>query len=230
MSGKLDWDPACSATRSAHERRRPDVRRARQRAVRAEMPWWSIPNFDWRGEPRRRSVPWDRTIIYETHVTRLHQAASRRAREAARHLSPGSAARRSSTTSSRSASPRSSCCRSTPSSTTAICWTRASPTTGATTRSASSRPIRATPPTSPNSSARIQGDGRAPARRRPRGDPRRRLQPHRRRQRARPDAVVQGHRQRLLLPADAGQAALLHQRHRHRQHAQPQPSARACRW
>ena len=26
------------------------------------------PNFDWRGEYRRRNVPWDHTIVYETHV------------------------------------------------------------------------------------------------------------------------------------------------------------------
>jgi isoamylase len=26
------------------------------------------PGFDWRGEPNRQSVPWDRTIIYEMHV------------------------------------------------------------------------------------------------------------------------------------------------------------------
>jgi glycogen operon protein len=35
------------------------------------------PNFDWQGQPRSRSVPWDRTIIYEAHVkgfTRLHPA------------------------------------------------------------------------------------------------------------------------------------------------------------
>ncbi|MET0280138.1 MAG: glycogen debranching protein GlgX [Steroidobacteraceae bacterium] len=33
------------------------------------------PNFDWKGRPRTRRVPWDRTIIYETHVrgfTKLH--------------------------------------------------------------------------------------------------------------------------------------------------------------
>jgi len=41
-----------------------------------------------------------------------------------------------------------------------------------------------------------------------------------------PDAVVQGHRQRQLLPADAGQPAPLHQRHRHRQHRQFVASAR----
>lgn len=35
------------------------------------------PNFDWHGQPRSRSVPWDRTIIYEAHVrgfSRLHPA------------------------------------------------------------------------------------------------------------------------------------------------------------
>jgi isoamylase len=26
------------------------------------------PNFDWKGQPRSRAVPWDQTIIYETHV------------------------------------------------------------------------------------------------------------------------------------------------------------------
>jgi len=26
------------------------------------------PNFDWKGQPRKRGVPWDRTIIYEAHV------------------------------------------------------------------------------------------------------------------------------------------------------------------
>ncbi|HEX4182832.1 MAG TPA: glycogen debranching protein GlgX [Caulobacteraceae bacterium] len=35
------------------------------------------PNFDWDGEPRRTATPWDRTLIYETHVkgfTALHPA------------------------------------------------------------------------------------------------------------------------------------------------------------
>jgi isoamylase len=33
------------------------------------------PNFDWKGQPRSRGMPWDRTIIYEAHVrglTKLH--------------------------------------------------------------------------------------------------------------------------------------------------------------
>ena len=75
---------------------------------------------------------------------------------------------------------------------------------------------------------RVQGDDRAPARCRARSDPRRRLQPHRRRQRARADAIVPRHRQRLLLPAAARPAALLHQRYRNRQHAQSLASARAA--
>jgi glycogen operon protein len=33
------------------------------------------PNFDWKGQPRTRGVPWDQTIVYEAHVkgfTQLH--------------------------------------------------------------------------------------------------------------------------------------------------------------
>src|ERR1700733_11603038 len=26
------------------------------------------PDFDWKGEPDRPAIPWDRTIVYETHV------------------------------------------------------------------------------------------------------------------------------------------------------------------
>ena len=55
----------------------------------------------------------------------------------------------------------------------------------------------------PGVDRRVQGDGRPPARSRPRSDSRRGLQPHRRRQRARADAVVPRHRQRVVLPADA---------------------------
>ena len=41
------------------------------------------PNFDWKGQPRSRSVPWDRTIIYEAHVkgfTKLHPMVPERQR------------------------------------------------------------------------------------------------------------------------------------------------------
>jgi isoamylase len=33
------------------------------------------PNFDWKGEPSRRAVPWEHTVIYELHLrdnTKLH--------------------------------------------------------------------------------------------------------------------------------------------------------------
>ena len=41
------------------------------------------PGFDWHGEPNRHPVPWDRTIIYETHVrgfTKLHPGVPERLR------------------------------------------------------------------------------------------------------------------------------------------------------
>ncbi len=41
------------------------------------------PNFDWKGAPRSRAVPWDRTIIYEAHLrgfTRLHPAVPEKKR------------------------------------------------------------------------------------------------------------------------------------------------------
>ena len=41
------------------------------------------PNFEWRGEYRRRSVPFDGTIIYETHVkgfTKLHPEVDKKLR------------------------------------------------------------------------------------------------------------------------------------------------------
>jgi glycogen operon protein len=41
------------------------------------------PNFDWRGQPRVSSVPWDQTIIYEAHLkgfTQLHPAVPEKLR------------------------------------------------------------------------------------------------------------------------------------------------------
>ena len=41
------------------------------------------PGFDWRSERRRRDVPWDRTVVYETHVkgfTKLHPHVPERLR------------------------------------------------------------------------------------------------------------------------------------------------------
>ena len=64
--------------------------------------------------------------------------------------------------------------------------------------------------------AGVQADGALHARRRHRGDPRRRLQPHGGGQPPRPDAELQGHRQPVVLPADGGRRPLLHGLHRHR--------------
>jgi hypothetical protein len=66
---------------------------------------------------------------------------------------------------------------------------------------------------------RVQDDGQAAARRRHRGDPRRRLQPHRRGQPPRPDDQLPRRRQRGVLPAQPRGPALLRRLHRHRQHA-----------
>jgi glycogen operon protein len=41
------------------------------------------PNFDWKGQPRSRGVPWDQTIVYETHVrgfTKRHPAVPEKLR------------------------------------------------------------------------------------------------------------------------------------------------------
>ena len=49
------------------------------------------PTFNWRGEYRRRSVPWERTIIYETHVngfTKLHPAVDAKLRGTYAGLGP----------------------------------------------------------------------------------------------------------------------------------------------
>ena len=67
----------------------------------------SIRAFEWRGEPRRPSVPWDETILYELHVggyTRQRFDLP----EPQRGTFAGLGCRRSSTTSSLSASPASS--------------------------------------------------------------------------------------------------------------------------
>ena len=76
--------------------------------------------------------------------------------------------------------------------------------------------------------AGVQVDGQGDARRRHRGDPRRRLQPHRGGQPPRPDAELQGHRQRGVLPARRGRPAVLHGLHRHREHASTSGTRTRC--
>ncbi len=125
-----------------------------------------------------------------------------------------------------SASPRSSCCRCT-----ASCTTATSSRTGmrnywgyntlGVLRAGARLRQRA------GFRHRVQGDGGALSRRRPRGHPRRRLQPHGRGQREGPTFSFKGIDNASyyrLLP----RSPLLHQRHRDRQHGEPQPSPRAA--
>lgn len=80
------------------------------------------PDFDWIAEADRQNVPWDETIIYETHVKGFTKSIPTSRKTCAAPM-PASAPTPRSVTSNRSASRRWSCCRSTPSSTTKICWT-----------------------------------------------------------------------------------------------------------
>ena len=82
LIGNLVWDPACFGYTIGVVRRRSLVRRARQRAVRAEgrRRRFRLRLAAGGAAPR---VPWDRTIIYEMHVrgyTRLHPAVAERHR------------------------------------------------------------------------------------------------------------------------------------------------------
>ena len=91
---------------------------------------------------------------------------------------------------------------------------------------------------------RVQDDGQDHAQQRHRGDPRRGLQPHGRRQPDGADALLPRHRQRLLLPSFGRRSSVLrgfHGLRQHLPHAEParaathrrQPSllgARTCTW
>ena len=79
-AGKLTWDPAVFGYTLGAE---DEDLSFDERDSAPFVPKSVIvdPNFDWRGEYRRRSVPWERTIIYETHVkgfTQLHPEVDER--------------------------------------------------------------------------------------------------------------------------------------------------------
>ncbi len=72
-AGELKWDPAVFG----YQMESADDLTFDERDSAPFMPKCVVvdPNFDWHGEPGRRFVPWDHTIIYETHVkgfTKLH--------------------------------------------------------------------------------------------------------------------------------------------------------------
>ena len=81
-TGELRWDPACFGYTIGAE---GDDLTFDERDSAPFMPKCVVvdPNFDWKGQPRSRGVPWDRTIIYETHVkgfTKLHPAVPQKQR------------------------------------------------------------------------------------------------------------------------------------------------------
>jgi glycogen operon protein len=72
-AGVLKWDPACFG----YQFESGDDLTFDERDSAPFIPKCVVvdPNFDWKGQPRRKITPWDRTIIYETHLrghTMLH--------------------------------------------------------------------------------------------------------------------------------------------------------------
>ena len=65
--GELKWDPALFGYVIGHADEDLSFD-ARDSAPFMPKSVVVDPGFDWRGQPRRNPVPWDRTIIYETHV------------------------------------------------------------------------------------------------------------------------------------------------------------------
>ena len=65
-AGELTWNPALFG----YQMETGDDRSFDERDSAPFMPKCVVvdQNFDWRGEPPDRRVPWDRTIVYETHV------------------------------------------------------------------------------------------------------------------------------------------------------------------
>jgi isoamylase len=76
-AGSLKWDPAVFG----YQMETGDDLTFDERDSAPFMPKCVIvdPDFDWKGEAGRQSVPWDQTIVYEVHVkgfTRKHQGVS----------------------------------------------------------------------------------------------------------------------------------------------------------
>ena len=82
--GDLEWDPAVFG----YQMESGDDTTFDERDSAPFMPKCVVvdPNFDWQGEPTRRAVPWDRTIVYEMHLRGYTKLPSRIAGGMARHL------------------------------------------------------------------------------------------------------------------------------------------------
>jgi isoamylase len=75
--GELQWDPAIFGYTIGHA---DEDLSFDGRDSAPFMPKSIVvdPNFDWRGQPPRKPISWDKTIFYETHVrgyTKLHLKA-----------------------------------------------------------------------------------------------------------------------------------------------------------
>src|SRR3984957_9301881 len=79
--GELKWNPAVYG----YKLESGDDTTFNERDSAPFMPKCIVvdPGFDWKGQPLHRQVPWDNTIIYETHVkgfTKLHPGVPQRLR------------------------------------------------------------------------------------------------------------------------------------------------------
>jgi glycogen operon protein len=80
-AGQLTWNPAVFG----YQMETTDDLTFDERDSAPFMPRCVVvdPNFDWHGQPEGRSVPWDHTIVYETHVkgfTQLNPKVPKRLR------------------------------------------------------------------------------------------------------------------------------------------------------
>ncbi|WP_027134971.1 glycogen debranching protein GlgX [Geminicoccus roseus] len=79
--GTIEWNPACFG----YQMETGDDLTFDERDSAPFVPKCVVvdPNFDWKGEPERQYIPWDRTVIYETHVkgfTKLHPGVPKKLR------------------------------------------------------------------------------------------------------------------------------------------------------
>jgi isoamylase len=80
-AGELIWDPAVFG----YQMESSDDLTFDERDSAPSVPKCVIvdPDFDWKGEPERQPIPWEHTIVYETHVkgfTKRHPAVTEKLR------------------------------------------------------------------------------------------------------------------------------------------------------
>ena len=228
---QLRWHDAIfgyAAGRHGNDAVRDDlVRDDRDSAAVAPLAAVIDPAFTW-GDDRRPQTPWHDTVIYELHVKGFTWRHPQVPAAAARHVPRPGVGRRPAAPDRPRGDGRRTAARAPP--------RQRSPPGGARPDELLglqlARLLRARRALRQREGphgrrARVQGDGAGAARGGPRGDSRRRLQPHGRRRSPRAHAVAAGHRQRLVLPPRARRSAPLPGLHRLRQHAEHAAPARA---